>query len=175
MKALRSGYTAYPQNVTTSMRIPMVGMQNVTTMGWTFDKVRIYALFPITFTAVITIVVILYALYHVHLSERGGKLGGGVVQTPGVGTETGNHSGNGNGPPPQGHWRDDYYDGHSRGYVVVPRTAIATFDASNPVHLIVAAAARRLVPEPGSQTTAHVGRRYWERYEDIVVYFDLNR
>lgn len=151
-KALRSGYTAYPQNITSSMHIPMVGTQNITTMGWTFNKIRVYALFPITFTAVMTFAAIAYALYYAHLSEQEEKRQEVITTVNGTGSV----------PP--------LHDGHS-GYLVVPRTAIATFDASDPMHLVVAAAARRLVP--GSQT-GHV-TRYWERYEDIVVYFQLDR
>ena len=142
-KALRSGYTAYPQNVT-SMRIPMNGTQNITTMGWSFhNRTRVYALVPITITAVMTFAAIIFALHHIQRTERQ--------------EERRDSKSMENGAP-----------GDSQlGRLVVPHTAIGTFDASDPVHL-VASAARQLVP--GSR-----GSGYWEQYDENVIIFHLER
>lgn len=128
------------------MRTPMVGTQNITTMGWTLGKTRVYALLPITLAALVTFATIAYALYHAHVSENGEKRRdvASMENVP--------------------------HDSRS-GCLVVPRTAIARFDPSDPIHLIVASAARQLVPE---QQNGH-GGRHLERYEDVAVFFQSDR
>ncbi|KAF8549341.1 hypothetical protein OG21DRAFT_608473 [Imleria badia] len=141
--ALRSGYTAYSQNVT-SMKIPMNGTQIITTMGWSFhSRTWVYALVPITLTAVMTFAAIIFALYHIRRTEkREERLESKPVE---------------NGVP-----RDSQL-----GRLVVPHTEAGTFDASDPVHLLVASAARQVAP--GSH-----GKGYWEQYNENVVIFQLN-
>ncbi|KAH0838818.1 hypothetical protein J3R83DRAFT_7222 [Lanmaoa asiatica] len=125
----------------------MAGTQNITTMGWTFNsRMRMYALVPITLAAAMTFAAILFALYHVHQSERR-EAKRGSNRTESI-----------------------PYDGQL-GRLVVPHTAIKTFDASDPIHLIVASAARRLVPGPQGAPR----RRYWEQHEDSMVFFQLER
>lgn len=145
-KALRSGYTAYPQNVT-SMQIPISGTQTITTMGWAFNnRGRDYALVPITLAAFVTFGAIAFAFYHVDQAEKRESRQGS--------RSTGNSA----------------YDGQLRS-LVVPHTAIRSFDASDPIHLIVASAAQRLDPGPYAVN----GRRYWEQHEEARVFFQLEQ
>lgn len=145
-KALRSGYTAYPQNVT-SMRTPISGTQNISTMGWSFDNgARAYSLIPITMAAAMTFGAISFALYHRHVHRFERREGRQDSRFP----------------------ENIPYDGQL-GCLVVPHTAVRTFDASDPVHLIVASAAQRL--DPGPRVAR--GGRYWEQHEEAKVHFRL--
>ena len=64
----------------------------------------------------------------------------------------------------------DMFAGAS-GRLAMPRVATATFDASDPVHLVVASAAPRLFP--GSQ--AGRAESYWDGYEENIMHLQLDR
>ena len=131
------------------MQISIRGTQTISTMGWSFDdnKTRVYALVPITLTAVMTFAALLFALYYLRLSETSK---GGRHSIPTDSDEVA--------------LPDDQL-----GRLVVPYKAIKTFDASDPIHLIVASAERRLVRGP--QTARRT--RYWDQHDESRVGFQL--
>ena len=127
------------------MLIPMIGTQNVTTLGWyNGDDTNVYPLFLITLGACITFVAIVYALYYEHISE-GQKTRQYAILPKQVAID-------------------------DSGRLTMPHTAMGTFDASDPVHLVVASAGPRLAP--GLQ--AGRARTYWDRYEENVVSLQLD-
>ena len=122
-------------------------------MGWSFNNNRtgVYALVPITLTAAMTFGAIAFALYHLRLSETSSSQSGLDSESTPTSTD------------------DVVLTDGQLGRLVVPHKAIETFDASDPIHLIVASAARRLVPGP--QTARRT--RYWEQHEESRVVFQL--
>lgn len=128
------------------MLIPIVGTQNVTTMGWTnTHDTKVYPLFLITLAAFFTFAAILYALYYEHMFE------GDVTRQDVTSTKE--------------------VTADSSGRLAMPRTAMATFDASDPVHLVVASAAPQLAPE----TQTGRAEAYWNRYEENVMSLQLDK
>lgn len=125
------------------MLVPIVGTQDILTIGWTnSNRTKVYPLFMITLAGLITFATIAYALYNEHISE-GGEARVDEAFAKEMGADT-------------------------PGGLVMPRTAMATFDASEPIHLIVASASPRLAP--GS----HAGN-YWDQYGQNVVSLQLDK
>lgn len=128
------------------MLIPIVGTQNVTTVGWsTSHSTKAYPLFLITLAAFITFATIGYAVYCEHISE-GGEARVDEISAKEMAVD-------------------------SSGRLVMPRTAMGAFDASDPVHLVVASAAPRLAPESQAERT----ESYWKQYQENVISLRLDK
>ncbi|KIJ58953.1 hypothetical protein HYDPIDRAFT_44239 [Hydnomerulius pinastri MD-312] len=138
---IRSGFSAYPRTAPSDMLVGMSGTQNVTTVGWTvtWQPTYLYTLFPVTSTAFLAIGAFIY-----NCIDR--KKHAKEVQNHDTSDKT------------------DVESGVRASDLNERRVASADFDATDPIHLVVASAEPGQL-SPGSAPAAG----FWEKYETSEV------